>query len=80
MAGRPKKLSEKKIDFSWVCDNPNKIGKNIYDKNLHDVNYLNELKNYQAIITVANKESQKLIKNFFDSKDLEKMKDYYYFC
>ena len=75
-----KKLSEKKIDFSWVCDNPNKIGKNIYNKNLHDVKYLNELNNYQAIITVANKESQKLIKNFFDSKNLEKMKDYYYFC
>jgi len=74
------KLSEQNISFSWVCNNPNKIGKNIYNIQILEIDYLNKLNNFQSIITVANKESQMLIKDFFDSMGLEKMKDYFFFC
>jgi len=75
-----KKLSALEIDFVWVCNNPNKIDQIIYNKQLKSIEYLNRLKNYQSIITVANDKSQLLINEFFKSKGLIKMKDYYYFC
>jgi phosphoglycerate dehydrogenase-like enzyme len=75
-----KKLCAFKIDFVWVCNNPNKIDQVIYNKQLKNVEHLNKLNNYQTIITVANDKSQLLINNFFKSKGLIKMKDYYFFC
>ena len=75
-----KKLSEQNISYSWVCNNPNKIGKHISNKQILDVYYLNKLNNFQCIITVANEDSQKLIKDFFNSRNLICMKDYYFFC
>jgi len=74
------KLINKKIDFIWVCNNPKKINKFIYNKELKSIEYLNKLNKYQSIITVANKESQSLINVFFNSKNLIIMKDYYFFC
>ena len=75
-----KKLSALEIDFVWVCNNPNKIDQIIYNKQLKSIEYLNQLKNYQSIITVANDKSQLLINKFFKSKGLIKMKDYFFFC
>jgi len=75
-----KKLIELNIDFIWVCNNPNKIDRIIYNKQLKSIEYLDELDNYQSIITVANEESQSLIKIFFDSKGYKIMRDYYFFC
>jgi glycosyltransferase involved in cell wall biosynthesis len=75
-----KKLSEQNIRYSWVCNNPNKIGKQIYNNQILNVDYLNRLNNFQSVITVASKDSQKLIKDFFSSKNLICMKDYYFFC
>jgi glycosyltransferase involved in cell wall biosynthesis len=75
-----KLLNNKNVDFIWICNNPKKIGKHIYDKELHDFNYLNEIKNAQSIITVANKESQQSIKSFFKSNNKQKMLDYFFFC
>ena len=68
------------IDFVWVCNNPNKIDQIIYNKQLKNIEFLNRLKNYQSIITVATDKSQLLINEFFKSKGLIKMKDYYFFC
>ena len=50
------------------------------NKQLKNIEFLNRLKNYQSIITVANDKSQLLINEFFKSKGLIKMKDYYFFC
>ena len=59
---------------------PNKIDRIIYNKQLKSIVHLDELDNYQSIITVANEESQSLIKIFFDSKGYKIMRDYYFFC
>ena len=73
-------LIEKDIPFCWVCNNPKKIGKKIYNQILYDFSYLKELKNAQSIISVANKDAQVYIKNYMKELKLEPMKDYFFFC
>ena len=75
-----KNLVERELDFKWICDNPNKIGKNIYGKRLFHFRVLNEIENPQNIITVANEEEQDAIRTFFDSINKFPMKDYFFFC
>lgn len=71
---------EKKTPFEWVCDNPKKIGKDIYNHILKPFEYLNSLKSYQSIITVANSEAQVEIKQYFNHHKKTAMKDYFFFC
>ncbi|MBT8297254.1 MAG: glycosyltransferase [Maribacter sp.] len=73
-------LVERKQDFIWICDNPNKIGKDIYGKKLHHFGILNEIANPQNIITVANEKEQIAIKKFFDGIKKLPMEDYFFFC
>lgn len=75
-----KTLIEKNIVFDWICDNPKKIGKHIYDQELRTFEYLKQIKNPQSIISVANKEAQKEIKAHLKSWQLKPMLDYFFFC
>ena len=50
-------LVEHQIDFQWICDNPKKIGKDIYGKILLDSQLDYSHSKNQFIIAVANKES-----------------------
>ncbi len=71
---------ERDIEFHWICDNPNKIGKDIYGKELLDFKQLATIKNPQSLVTVANKEAQKQIRTYLISLNLEPIKDYIFFC
>ena len=73
-------LIEKEIPFEWVCDNPKKIGKNIYGKFLKPFEYLNTLSNFQSIITVANHVAQVEIVQYFQKRKMTAMNDYFFFC
>lgn len=75
-----KSLIDSSIDFTWICDNPNKIGKSIYNVEMKPYQYLKELKNPQSIITVANQEAQKTIHSYLNKLEHEAMKDYFFFC
>jgi len=75
-----KNLIENKIPFDWICDNPKKIGRDIYGKKLKEFNYLKQIENPQSIITVANTEAQKQIRNYLKKLELQAMKDYFFFC
>ncbi len=75
-----KKLQEKGIHFFWICDNPNKIGKYIYDQEMLPFTYLEKITNPQSIITVANKNSQLEIRNYLKNKSFISGKDYFFFC
>lgn len=75
-----KKLVERKVTFKWICNNPNKIGRDIYGKILHSFNYLENIKNQQSIITVANKKSQEEIKEYFAKLNMQLTQDYIFFC
>ena len=75
-----KKIIENNIQFKWICDNPKKIGKHIYEQELYNINYLENLDQPQSIITVANKEAQKEITTYFSKLRMTPMADYFFFC
>lgn len=73
-------LLKQQIPFYWICDNPKKIGKHIYDQELFNFNYLAELQNPQSIVTVANSDAQREITSYFETKKMQPMVDYFFFC
>ena len=73
-------LLKQSIPFFWICDNPKKIGKHIYDQELFNFDYLAELQHPQSIVTVANHEAQKEIIRYFETKNMASMIDYFFFC
>lgn len=75
-----KSLVEQSTTFYWVCDNPNKIGKKIYDQPLLEFRALTKFNNPQSIITVANAEAQKDIRAYFKNLNMLPMQDYFFFC
>ncbi|GMN08771.1 glycosyltransferase [Croceitalea sp. MTPC9] len=75
-----KSLIEKDIEFYWLCDNPKKINKKIYNQGLFHFSKLETLKNPQSIVTVANEEAQKDIKNYLKGLHQIPIKDFYFFC
>lgn len=66
--------------FTWVCDNPRKIGKRIYGVPLRDFRKIGNLEDPQSIITVANDQAQKEIREFLESLGHESARDYFFFC
>ncbi len=75
-----KGLQKKNIDFHWICDNPNKIGKTIYGIKMLHYSFMEQLKNPQSIITVANGEAQSTIRAYLSSLGQSHMEDYFFFC
>lgn len=75
-----KSLLENEIDFIWLCNNPQKIGKNIYGKKLVHFKTLKNIESPQSIISVANEQAQKEIKDFFKSINQQSMQDFFFFC
>ena len=75
-----KGLKSQSIDFTWLCDNPLKIGKKIYGKELVHFESLKNLSNPQSIITVANESAQNEIRSYFKRLGQLPMQDYFFFC
>lgn len=73
-------LKQKGIHFHWHCDNPKKIGKKIYGIEMLHYSELKALENPQSIVTVANEEAQKMIREFFNELEQKSMADYFFFC
>jgi len=73
-------LRKQKIPFYWVCDNPNKIGKEIYGQMLSSYTEIGKMKNPQSIITVANAKAQKQIRSFMEDHSQKDMTDFFFFC
>jgi glycosyltransferase involved in cell wall biosynthesis len=67
--------------FTWVCDNPKKIGKKVYGKEL--ISYRNipgKIPKPQSIVTVANVKAQREIREFLDREGFVEMTHYFFFC
>ena len=75
-----KVLIKKEIPFYWICDNKKKIGKHIYNQELHNFDYLKQIKNPQCIVTVANADAQQEITTYFKTHEMKPMTDYFFFC
>ncbi len=72
-------LTEKKIHFHWICNNPNKIGHNIYGHILREEKYLDQLINPHYIVAVANMEAQTEIAKQLAIKG-KLGSDFFFFC
>ncbi|MFT4752695.1 MAG: glycosyltransferase involved in cell wall biosynthesis [Salibacteraceae bacterium] len=75
-----KELLLQEIPFNWVCDNPKKIGKDIYGKKMLAFQAIDQFENAQNIITVANAKAQIDIKSFFEVRGKKAMIDFFFFC
>ena len=75
-----KQLITNRIDFHWICDNQNKIGKEIYGKQMLHYTALEGLKNAQSIISVANEEAQVVIRSYLKEQAMISKRDYFFFC
>ena len=71
-------LQKSNVNFIWACNNPKKIGQDIYGQTMYDVKgVFDDHKSYQSIIAVAQPDEQQLIK-----KTLEKLPhvEAFWFC
>ncbi|MDP5082028.1 MAG: glycosyltransferase family 2 protein, partial [Winogradskyella sp.] len=68
------------VPFYWICDNPKKIGKHIYEQKLLNFDHLVKLNHPQSIVTVANDDAQKEICAYFETHKMQSMIDYFFFC
>lgn len=75
-----KLLIEDQVPFHWVCDNPAKIGHNIYGVVMEDYRGINNLLNPQIILAVAQPEEQIHIKDMLAEWDSMPGKDHFWFC
>jgi glycosyltransferase involved in cell wall biosynthesis len=73
-------LLENKIAFDWICDNPKKIGKDIYGQALLNFSHLESQDQPQCIVTVANTQALQQIKAYMQQQQLLPMQDYFMFC
>ncbi len=73
-------LINRGVNFYWICDNPKKIGKHIYDQELLSFDSLDSIENSQSIITVANSNAQNEIRQYFQTRGHESMVDFFFFC
>lgn len=69
-----KGLIKANIPFEWMCNNPNKIGKHVYEKHIKNVDSIHELGSFQAIIAVANKVEQAEIEGQLNTEEA------FFFC
>ena len=75
-----KSLIAKNVTFIWVCDNFKKINTKIYGQELFHFSALENIKNPQSIITVANADAQIEIKSYLHSLEQKVSENYFFFC
>ena len=72
-----KELQKKKLPFSWICNNEQKVGKDIYSQVMKPIEYLDQSgQSKQIIIAVANRDEQILI----EKTCLGLSQDFFFFC
>ena len=66
-------------EFHWVCDNANKVGKDIYGVIMQHFNDIESLKNAQIMIVVASPSGKTEIQDQLNSWNKVAVKDYWFF-
>jgi len=72
-------LIKQEISFQWVCNNPKKIGRDIYGQVLSDADQLTTIDKAQFIVAVANEVAQQEIYKVLESLGVLG-KDFFFFC
>lgn len=74
-----KKLQALSIDFTWVSNNPNKHGKEIYDQLMESFESIATKSSPQIIITVALRNAKSEIISFLQKLQLKEGSDFFFF-
>ncbi|MFT4756948.1 MAG: glycosyltransferase involved in cell wall biosynthesis [Vicingaceae bacterium] len=74
-----KKLQALSIEFTWVSNNPNKHGKEIYDQMMESFESIATRNSPQIIITVALKNAKTEIIDFLEKLNLKEGSDFFFF-
>ena len=75
-----KELLAANVPFRWLCNNPEKIGKDIYGHRLESTESLGDISDRQLIIAVAAKADQADITGWLQVRNLQPLQDYFFFC
>ncbi len=67
------------IEFCWICENPKKTGKHIYNQLLYPPAHLQNLEDPQIIITVAGEQEKNDIERTIHDMGKQVVKDYWHF-
>ena len=73
-------LLEEKIPFTWICNNDKKWGQKIYNIALENIDVEKHLNQSLCLIAVSNPQEQENILQLFESKKLNSLADYFFFC
>ncbi|HZH87076.1 MAG TPA: glycosyltransferase family 2 protein [Brumimicrobium sp.] len=68
------------IDFLWISNNDEKIGKHIYNQMIYDLSMDLDWKNIQCIGTVASEMGKKFLEDLIESHGGEMNKELFHFC
>ncbi|MCO4783023.1 MAG: glycosyltransferase family 2 protein [Candidatus Cloacimonetes bacterium] len=74
-----KELQSQGFSLRWICDNPKKIGQNIYGIQLENIEVLSEINKPTILLAVSQKHSKTGINNTLDRYNLEINKDFFNF-
>jgi glycosyltransferase involved in cell wall biosynthesis len=72
-------LLERGEEFYWVCDNPKKIGKHVYEVLMHDYQSIPDLINPQIMIVVTSSGEKNKIRQQLADWDKRPVEDYWFF-
>lgn len=67
-------------EFHWVCDNANKIGKDVYGIQLSHFENIQQLNDPQIMIVVASPDGQKEIRDHLKKWSKKPVKDFWFFA
>lgn len=74
-----KKLQAQNVPFTWVSNNPNKHGKEIYDQLMESFESISTKDNPQIIVTVALRDAKTEIIAFLEKQNLKEGEDFFFF-
>lgn len=73
-------LKQDGVDFNWVSNNPNKHGKEIYNRILTSFEAILKKDRPHILVAVGKKGAQRNIRAFLNKHGYSEGKDYYFFC
>lgn len=74
-----KLLIDRNIEYTWVSNNPNKHGKEIYEQIMKSYEVIMQFNNPQILITVAQRNAKVEIIKFLEDLGLKQYIDFYFF-
>ncbi len=73
-------ILQKESNFHWVCDNQEKIGKDIYGILMQSFTSIRDLNKPQILIAIASPDDKKEIRSTLTSWNKKPVDDYWFYC